>query len=143
MRAVLIDTSAWDALEDKSDSHHDAAVRYRTVLGQERMPLYTTNFILDECYTLLLLNVGYARTVAFKRTIDRMQAGGILTVIPISEELEKIAWEVFEQFNQDKTWSFTDCTTKVVMDSLGIQQVFAFDHHFEQMGFIRLPTDNL
>ena len=68
-----------------------------------------------------------------------MQTGGILTIIHLSEEVEKAAWEVFVRFNQDKTWSFTDCTTKVVMDNLGIQHVFAFDQHFEQMGFIRLP----
>jgi len=91
---------------------------------------------------LLLQNVGYARTVAFKSTIDCMQAGRVLTIIHMSEELEKAAWEVFEQFNQDKTWSFTDCTTKVVMERLGIGRVFAFDHHFEQMGFIRLPAND-
>jgi len=51
MRAVLVDTSAWDALEDKSDKNHAAAVRYRAILRQERIPLYATNFILDECYT--------------------------------------------------------------------------------------------
>jgi hypothetical protein len=140
MRAVFVDTSAWDALEDRSDSNHAAAVRYRAIFRQERMPLYVTNFVLDECYTLLLQNVGYARTVAFKGTLDRMQAGGVLTVIHVSEEIEKAAWEIFERFNQDKTWSFTDCTTKVVMDSLSIQHIFAFDHHFEQMGFIRFPT---
>jgi predicted nucleic acid-binding protein len=139
MRAVFVDTGAWDALEDRSDRNHSAAVRYRTTLRQERMPLYVTNFVLDESYTLLLQNVGYTRTVAFKSTIDRMQTGGILTIIHVSEEVEKAAWEVFVRFNQDKTWSFTDCTTKVVMDSLGIQDVFAFDQHFEQMGFVRLP----
>lgn len=139
MRAVFVDTGAWDALEDRGDRNHAAAVRYRAILRQERMSLYVTNFVLDESYTLLLQNVGYARTVAFKSTIDRMQAGGILTIIHLSEEVEKTAWEVFVRFNQDKTWSFTDCTTKVVMDSLGIQHVFAFDQHFEQMGFIRLP----
>lgn len=76
MRAIFVDPSAWDALEDSSDRHHAAAVRYRATLRQERMPLYVTNFVLDECYTLLLQNVGYARTVAFKRTVDRMQTGG-------------------------------------------------------------------
>src|SRR5713101_5127754 len=137
MRAVFVDTSAWDALEDSSDSNHAAAIRYRALLRQARMSLYVTNFVLDECYTLLLQNVGYARTVAFKGTIDRMQAGSVLTVVHISEEIEKAAWEVFARFNQAKTWSFTDCTTKVVMDSLGLQHIFAFDHHFEQMGFRR------
>ena len=139
MRAVFVDTGAWDALEDRSDGNHVAAVRYRAILRQERMPLYITNFVLDECYTLLLQNVGYARTVAFKSTINRMQTGGVLTVVHVSEEIEQAAWEVFARFNQDKTWSFTDCTTKVVMDTLGIQHIFAFDQHFEQMGFIRLP----
>ncbi|MGH7965061.1 MAG: hypothetical protein ACRERD_25160 [Candidatus Binatia bacterium] len=52
MRAVFIDTSAWDALEDSSDRNHVAAVRYRSILRQERMLLYVTNFVLDECYTL-------------------------------------------------------------------------------------------
>lgn len=47
MRAVFVDTSAWDALEDRSDSNHAAAVRYRAILRQERMPLYVTNFVLN------------------------------------------------------------------------------------------------
>lgn len=88
---------------------------------------------------MLLYNVGYARTVAFKRAIALMQAAGILVVVHISEALEQAAWTAFERFNQDKEWSFTDCTTKVVMENLGISQVFAFDHHFDQMGFLRRP----
>jgi predicted nucleic acid-binding protein len=94
---------------------------------------------LDESYTLLLYNIGYARTVAFKRTIDLMRAGGILVVVHVSEALEQAAWPVCERFNQDKGWSFTDCTSKAVMDHLGIGQAFAFDHHFDQMGFLRRP----
>jgi predicted nucleic acid-binding protein len=60
----------------------------------------------------------------------------------VSNEIEHAAWEVFERFNQDKEWSFTDCTSKVVMENLGIQHVFAFDHHFDQMGFLRLPLSD-
>jgi len=39
----------------------------------------------------------------------------------------------------DKQWSFTDCTSYVVMRQLGIEEAFAFDRHFEQMGFVRRP----
>ena len=46
---------------------------------------------------------------------------------------------IFERFNQDKKWSFTDCTSKVLMERLGIVEVFSFDHHFEQMGFVMKP----
>ena len=49
------------------------------------------------------------------------------------------AWDAFQMYNVDKTWSFTDCTSFAVMKNMGLTEVFAFDHHFEQMGFIRLP----
>jgi predicted nucleic acid-binding protein len=139
MEAIFVDTSAWDAIEDSGDRHHAAALRFKEELVQQQTRLYVTNFILDESYTLLLYNIGYTRTVAFKRTIDLIQTGGILIVVHVSEAIEQAAWTVFERFNQDKAWSFTDCTSKVVMENLGIRQVFAFDHHFEQMGFLRRP----
>ena len=139
MEAIFVDTSAWDAIEDSGDRHHAAALRFKEELVQQQTRLYVTNFILDESYTLLLYNIGYTRTVAFKRTIDLMQTGGILIVVHVSEAIEQAAWTVFERFNLDKAWSFTDCTSKVVMENLGIRQVFAFDHHFEQMGFLHRP----
>jgi predicted nucleic acid-binding protein len=139
MDAVFVDTSAWDAIEDGGDRAHTIALRCKEDLAQQRKRLYTTNFVLDETFTLLLLNIGYARTVTFKQTVDQLRSGSILTVVHVTEEIERAAWEVFERFNQDKTWSFTDCTTKVVMARLSISQVFAFDHHFEQMGLVRIP----
>ena len=84
-----------------------------------------------------VLQTGSAMHVSWrsKHTLDLMRAGGILVVVHVSEELEQAAWTVFERFNQDKEWSFTDCTSKMVMDHLGVRQVFAFD----QMGFLRRP----
>lgn len=101
--------------------------------------MVTSNFILDESYTLLLMNVGYARTVLFKRNIDSMTESEVLTVVFASEAMEREAWTTFERFNVDKRWSYTDCTSKVIMEGRGIHEVFAFDHHFEQMGFTRQP----
>lgn len=139
METIFVDTSAWDAIEDSGDRYHTVALLFKEELVQQRARLYVTNFVLDESYTLLLYNIGYTRTVAFKRTLDLMRAGGILVVVHVSEALEQAARTVFERFNQDKEWSFTDCTSKAVMDHLGIRQVFAFDHHFDQMGFLRRP----
>ena len=48
-----------------------------------------------------------------------------------------LAWKTFEQFD-DKGWSFTDCTSNVVMEQLGIKVAFAFDHHFHQFGTIQV-----
>lgn len=45
------------------------------------------------------------------------------------------AWLVFRRFS-DKGWNFTDCTSKVVIEKLGIDRAFAFDHHFHQFGSV-------
>jgi predicted nucleic acid-binding protein len=31
-------------------------------------------------------------------------------------------------------WSFTDCTSKIVIDDLGIRKAAALDEHFRQFG---------
>lgn len=64
---------------------------------------------------------------------------GVARIERVSEEDFVRAWEVFQQY-KDKEWSFTDCTSKVVMERLGITHAFAFDTHFEQFGMIiRVP----
>jgi len=138
MREILIDTSAWDAIEDALDPNHDIALLFKEE-AVENYRLVTTSYILDEAYTLLLLNIGYTRTVEFKRSVDAMLGSGVLVVVHISESIEKAAWGVFEQFNVDKEWSFTECTSKVVMERRNILEAFSFDHHFEQMGFVKKP----
>ena len=104
------------------------------------MALVTSNYILDELYTLLLMNVGYLPTVNYKEKLDILIAEHVLDVIWIDRDLAKRGWDVFEQYNSDKQWSFTDCTSYVVMEEFGITEAFTFDHHFEQMGFILLPS---
>ena len=138
MKKIFVDTSGWDAIEDASDANHEAAMSFKgDIAGKSH--LVTTSYILDETYTLLLLDIGYTRTVNFKRNIDVMAESGVLEIVQISEDIEKQAWEAFERFNIDKEWSYTDCTSKVVMERRNINEVFAFDHHFEQMGFVRKP----
>lgn len=40
----------------------------------------------------------------------------------------------------DKDFSFTDCTSFVVMKELRIQRALTTDRHFSQAGFELLPT---
>jgi predicted nucleic acid-binding protein len=139
MKITFVDTSAWFAIQDKSDANHEIASLFvkKSIAGKYQ--LLTTNYILDETYTLLLERIGYKFVIQFKNTIDIMLSSRMLIVTRISESVEEWAWNIFEQFNIDKKWSFTDCTSKVIIEQKSIQEVFAFDHHFEQMGFIRKP----
>ena len=138
MRQVFVDTSAWDALADSHDAHHDLALLFRQEIA-DRAQLVVTDYVLDELYTLLLLNIGYQGAVSFKNKLDTLVQEGVVAVVWITEAIAQDAWQVFEQFNVDKKWSFTDCVSYVVMKQRSITEAFTFDHHFQQMGFTKLP----
>jgi uncharacterized protein len=138
MKNIFIDTSAWDAIEDSGDANHEAAMIFKDEIAN-RYELITSNYILDETYTLLLINIGYERTVAFHRQLEMLIKADVLQVIQPSENIVEKAWNIFQKYNQDKCWSFTDCTSYAAMKELDIDEVFSFDRHFEQMGLIRKP----
>ena len=130
---VFVDTGAWFAYFVRRDPDHQAALQW---LKANRLPLLTTDFVLDELLTLLKLRESYSLAVAAGDTLLHKRVAGIERV---SEEDFVRAWEVFQQY-QDKEWSFTDCTSKVVIERLGITHAFAFDTHFEQFGMVvRVP----
>lgn len=58
MKRLFVDTSAWDAIADKGDKNHTRALQFRNEAVGKRI-LITSNYILDELYTLLLMNIGY------------------------------------------------------------------------------------
>ena len=138
MIELFVDTSAWDAVLDAADPDHGAALQFRDEIVGQRL-LVVTDYVLDELYTLVLMNLGYQSAVGIRQTLDTMAADGILDVVWVSEAIADEAWSVFERFNRDKKWSFTDCVSYAVMKQRGICEAFAFDHHFEQMGFVRRP----
>ncbi|MDQ7065907.1 MAG: PIN domain-containing protein [candidate division KSB1 bacterium] len=136
---IFVDTSAWVALEDRKDINLSAALLFRQELMNTKIRLLTTNFILDETFTLMLFDLGYHKTIAFKNKLDVLIHNHVVLVIHITPEIESEAWQTFERFNKDKSWSFTDCTSKVVMEQLGVREAFTFDRHFSQMKFIQKP----
>ncbi len=130
---VFVDTGAWFAYFVRHDSDHAAAVQW---IKTNRLPLLTTDFVLDELVTLLKLRESHPVAVAAGNTLLHK---GVARVERVSEEDFAQAWEVSQQYD-DKDWSFTDCTSKVVMERLGITHAFAFDTHSEQFGtVIRVP----
>ena len=63
--------------------------------------------------------------------------GSIAEIYFLTEEDVREAWTTFAQY-EDKSWSFTDCSSKVVMDQMKIAQAFAFDQHFRQFGTVNV-----
>jgi uncharacterized protein len=131
--AVFVDTGAWFAYFVRRDPDHPAAMDW---IRQNRQPLVTTDYVIDELLTLLKIRESHRVAAAAGEALLQQN---VTRVDRITETDFGAAWEVFRQY-RDKGWSFTDCTSKVIMEGLGITHAFAFDTHFEEFGtVVRVP----
>ncbi|MDQ2922307.1 MAG: PIN domain-containing protein [Acidobacteriota bacterium] len=124
---IFVDTGAWFASVVPSDPDHAAAARW---LSQNAEPLLTTDYVVDETLTLLQRRGEIARA---RRLGEQLFDNKLASISYMSEADISKAWQVFRQFT-DKKWSFTDCTSKVVIEKLNLAHAFAFDRHFRQFG---------
>jgi len=133
---IFIDTGAFLALEDESDQYHEEALQFREqVLRKKRYEMITTSYTLDETLTLIRFRIGIKASIDFSKKIRKSK---VVKIVRVSREIEAKALDIFERY-EDKDFSFTDCVSFVVMWEMGIKEAFAFDEHFNQMGFIRKP----
>jgi predicted nucleic acid-binding protein len=125
---IFIDAGAYVASIVPSDADHAAAVAW---FAQNREPLFTTDYVLDEVLTLLRARGAHQQAIEMgeRLLLGRQQ----LYYITLDDLLD--AFNVFRNF-YDKDWSFTDCTSYVVMKRLGITTACSFDHHFKQFGIV-------
>jgi len=130
---VFVDTGAWFACFVRRDPDHAAAIDW---IRQNRQPLVTTDYVIDELLTLLKIRESHRVAAAAGEALLQQD---VTRVERITETDFRAAWEVFRQY-RDKGWSFTDCTSKVMMERLGVTHAFAFDTHFEEFGtIVRVP----
>ncbi len=124
---VFVDTGAWFAAFVPNDPDHEAASAW---LSQNTATLVTTDYVLDELLTLLKRRGEFDRALRLGEHLLRGRIARFEWVTPPDVEA---AWEIYRQF-RDKAWSFTDCTSRVVIERLSISAAFAFDQHFRQFG---------
>ena len=133
---VFADTGAWCALYDRSDVHHARASAFLQEIKRQKIQLITSDYVFDESLTLLRFRAGHREAVEFGRWT---QQSSLVKVINVDEKTWQAAWDVFVRYD-DKHFSFTDCTSFAIMRQLGLLNAFAFDHNFEQTGFVMLPS---
>ena len=97
--------------------------------------LITTDFVVDETLTLIRLRLGLSAAEQWWHQVDRSPRLRWERVD--SDRFEK-ARLLFFQY-RDKDFSFTDCTSFVVMRELRLTHALTTDAHFRQIGFQLLP----
>ena len=130
-RPIFVDTVAWLALVNKSETLHEESRKVRDKLVQQKSKLITTDFVMVEIANSLArlpLRSIACNLIEFIRTSETVE---LVTITP--ELLEK-GYQLFSSRN-DKEWGLTDCTSFVVMESMRMNRAFTADRHFEQAGF--------
>ncbi|MCX8009478.1 MAG: PIN domain-containing protein [Patescibacteria group bacterium] len=132
---VFLDSSMFKAVQDDHDEFYEIALPLWNSLLQKEIELVTSNFILDETYTLIRAKCGRQKSLDFRTIL--LRAGDHFIIERVTIEDEGNAWEWFE-----KDWkglSFTDCVSFAMMNRLGITTVASFDRHFQKAGFQCIP----
>jgi predicted nucleic acid-binding protein len=135
-RYALVDTSAYFALTDPREQHHERARAIADRLGRERWRLFTTNFILAETHALLLTTLNRPVAARILAEIDRSPT----TIVRVSAADEERAREIITRY-QDKDFSLTDAASFAVMERLGIDWAFSLDRNLSQYGLSLLAPD--
>ncbi len=135
MKGVFVDTAGWMACADESDPEHGRAREARDAALEEGSILVATDYVLDETLTLIRMRLGLP---AAKAWWEQLEGSSRLRWEWIGMDRAEKARAVFVR-HHDKAYSFTDCTSLVVMQELKLKRVLTTDHHFRQMGFEVVP----
>jgi len=133
---LFVDTAGWLMMADAADPEHGAAVDTRDRWLRDGGVLLTTDFVLDETLTLLRMRLGLDSA---ERWWDQIESSPRLVWEWIDPERSEKARRWFFRW-RDKTFSFTDCTSFVVMKELRLRYVLTSDKHFAQAGFELMPA---
>jgi hypothetical protein len=129
----FVDTGAWFAYANRADPEHQ---RVRQVLDEQPARLVTSSYVFDETVTLTQARLGHRPAVAVGRAL---LDPGVVHWLIVTPPDERAAWMLFER-RPDKSYSFTDCTSFVLMRREGIATPVTLDDHFAQEGFAILPS---
>ena len=127
--SAFIDTSAFYALMDLSDKHHEEASRLWKSSLEKNIYFYTSNYIIIETLALLQNRLGFEAADIWYRDVL-----GIVEVLWIDNSHHNFAFELWLSLGRRKL-SLVDCVSFATMRHHKIEKVSGFDKHFKEQGF--------
>lgn len=138
---VFIDIWDWLTLRDQRESRHQEVNAFDRDFRRRRGGAYTTDYVLDETFTLLFLRLPFGQAQASLEYLDEAVERGYLRLEYITPERFEGAKALRLKFQDKPRISFTDITSMVVMEELGMEEILTEDDHFTHvgMGLRRVP----
>ena len=135
MRGLFVDTAGWMCLADANDTLHESARTARDEWLKQGGILVSTDYVMDETLTLIRVRLGLHAADRWWDQIDGSTRLRWEWINPVRAEKAR-AW--FFRW-KDQPFSFTDCTSFVIMRELRLRRVLTADRHFRTAGFEIVP----
>lgn len=127
----FVDTSGFFALLNPDDPNHRQALDYNGKASKNRWRSFTTEWVVGETCTLLKARGKPHLVPSFLSRLSRTTA---LSVFHVTSDHFQEAQNFLLKHN-DQSFSFTDCTSFVLMREKSIRRALTADHHFRSAGF--------
>src|SRR5207244_4952482 len=112
------------------DRNHRAAIAHveeQRHAGSDALRLVLSDYVFDETVTALVVrSKRHDLASAAGRAILESKN---LRLVRIEPPVFAAAWKLFVR-RSEKRWSFTDCTSLVLMENLDLRKALAFDRNF-------------
>jgi len=136
---AFADSSFLVARYNIRDRNHRAAIAHleeHRHSGSDALRLVLSDYVFDETVTALVVRSKRhdLASAAGRAILDSKN----LRIVRVESPAFEAAWKLFVR-KSDKRWSFTDCTSFVLMENLGIRKAVTFDANFQQAGFAMFP----
>ena len=122
-------------MADEADPKHASSRRARDACLRDGGVLLSTDYVMDETLTLIRVRLGLDAAATWWEQIDASARIRWEWIDPLRAEKAR-SW--FFRW-RDKSFSFTDCASFVVMRELGLGRALTTDRHFSQAGFETVP----
>ena len=128
MNPVFVDASFWIALRARGEPEHEAARELARRLAAERQALLTTDLVFAEIHAY------FSRWRRLREQVLADFWDSRLFQFRDTSFADKTAAVRLLRANRDKTYSFCDAVSFVVMQRLHLRRVVSYDEHFRQFG---------
>ncbi len=128
---IFADTGFFIAILNPRDELHSRALGWLPVV---KAPLVVSEYVIWETINYFSMPIDRPKVHAW---LAQVRSGASFEVVAASPALFDAAVQLHRQ-RPDQQWSLTDCASFVIMQDKGIREALAWDHHFEQAGYLAL-----
>ena len=133
--AIFLDTGFYIGLIDPNDKHYVRSLELLKIIQTGKYgQIYTSTLVMAESATLI--GIRTKKHPKAMKTIQNYFIGldKIAIILRFNEEHEKDTWITFHKINKtikNKIVSFVDCTNIVLCKHYTIENILAYDGHFD------------